>query len=69
MTLTTVLGMLKNLLPLLEPLGEQGITNLFTSIGTEVDKMSDSSDLKVLAKILLPGLQQFAVMELQKLKV
>lgn len=63
-----LVNLIKGLLPILLPLGEQGINQLFEMIEAEVKKMSDSNDLKQLAVCLLPGLKQFAIIELNKLK-
>lgn len=68
MTITSVLALFKSIIPVLEPLGEQGINSLFDALDAEIATMSDSNDLKVLAKILSPGLRQFAITEIQKIK-
>lgn len=63
----TLLAMLKSMIPILEPLGEQGIAQLFVAIDAEIAKMSHS-DLKDAAMIFSPALKQFAILEMQKLK-
>lgn len=67
MTLATVISMLKGMIPILEPIGEQGINQLFTVIDSEIAKLG-TGDMADFAKILSPALKQFAIMELQKLK-
>lgn len=61
------LQLLKSLLPILKPLGEQGVNQLFDMLDAEVAKMSDSADLKLLLVCLLPGLRKFAILEVQKI--
>lgn len=67
MKLSDILALLKTFVPILEPLGEQGIEQLFVSLQAQVDKMAQS-DGKDLAVILLPALKAFALLELRKLK-
>ncbi len=59
--------LLKSLLPILKPLGEQGVNQLFDMLDKEVASLSDSSDFKTLFVCLLPGLRQFAILEVKKL--
>jgi hypothetical protein len=61
------LKLLKSLLPLLKPLGEQGVNQLFDLLDVEVAKLSDSNDMKDFAKCLLPALRAFAVLEVKKI--
>jgi hypothetical protein len=61
------LQLLKSLIPVLKPLGEQGVNQLFDLLEGEVAKMSDSNDGKVLLQCLLPGLRKFAILEVQKI--
>lgn len=67
MSLSSILVLLKGMIPVLEPIGEQGIGQLFSIIDAEVAKMSNS-DFKDLAVVLSPALKQFAILEIQKLK-
>lgn len=67
MKLSDILALLKGLIPVIEPIGEQGIEQLFMSIQGQIDKMSNS-DFKDAAIVLLPALKQFALLELRKLK-
>lgn len=60
---------LKALIPILEPIGEQGINQLFASVVDPfIAELSDSSDLKLVAQCLSPGLKAFFIAEIQKLK-
>lgn len=66
----SILSILKSLVPILEPIGEQGINQLFSDvIGPAIAGMSDSGDLKILAQALAPGIQAFLIAEVKKLKV
>lgn len=67
MKLSDILVLLEGLIPVLEPIGEQGIAQLFGIIQAKVNAMSQS-DFKDAAVILLPALQQFAILEIRKLK-
>lgn len=67
MNLVSLIALLKSLVPVLEPIGEQGVEQLFQIIQGEVDKLSNS-DFKDAATILLPALKQFALLEIRKLK-
>lgn len=67
MKLSDILALLKGIIPILEPIGEQGIAQLFGMIQSKVDAMAQS-DFKDAAVILLPALQQFALLEIRKLK-
>lgn len=62
-----ILAMLKSMIPILEPLGEEGVNQLFLLIDGEIAKMGNG-DLKDAATIFSPALKQFAVLELKKLK-
>lgn len=64
---SSVLAILKSMIPILEPLGEQGIAQLFTAIDAEIAKMP-KNDFKDAAQIFSPALKAFAILELQKLK-
>lgn len=65
--MTSIINLLKGLIPILEPLGEQGITSLFDTLDADIAKMSDSNDFKLLLKVLSPGLRQFAIAEIKKI--
>lgn len=65
--MNTVLQLLKGIIPILEPIGENGINELFVVIDGEIAKMSDSSDLKTLVACMSPALKQFLLIELKKL--
>lgn len=67
--MNSIVDILKALIPLLEPLGEQGIEQLFTTvIDPYVASLSDSGDLKGLLTCVTPGLKQFMLLEMKKLK-
>lgn len=55
------------MIPVLEPIGEQGIDQLFVIIDGEVAKMP-ASDVKDALVIFSPALKAFAVLEIKKLK-
>ena len=65
--MSTLLALLKGLVPVLEPLGEQGVNNLFAQLDAQVVKMPPS-DWKDLATIMSPGMKAFVLLELGKLK-
>lgn len=67
MTLANVISMLRQFIPILEPLGEQGINQLFAIIDVEVAKLS--GDIADIAPILSAALKQVALLEMRKLKV
>jgi hypothetical protein len=67
MNLSSLLSLLKSLIPVLEPIGEQGVNQLFTQVNAWVASVS-SPDEKLVLQFLVPALQQFVIAELQKLK-
>lgn len=63
-----ILKILKTLVPILEPLGEQGINQLFTDVvDPYVANLPDSNDFKLAAQCLSPGIKAFMIAELKKL--
>jgi hypothetical protein len=67
MNFSSILQALKSFIPILEPLGEQGVNQLFSIIDAEIAKLA-SPDLKEAGQILSPALRQFAIAELKKLQ-
>ena len=68
MTMPSFLAMLKSLIPVIEPMGEQGINNLFSSVvNPYIAAMPDSADAKLLYQSLAPGVQSFLIAEMKKL--
>lgn len=67
MNFQSILSMLKSLLPVLEPLGEQGVNQLFTVIDQEIATLPQN-DFKDAAKIFSPAFKAFALLEINKLK-
>ncbi len=65
---SSVLAILKSMIPILEPIGEEGVAQLFDAIDAEVAKMGNG-DFKDAATIFSPALKAFAILELKKLKV
>lgn len=65
MSLDTVLKMLKGLIPVLKPLGEQGINQLFDILDAEVAKLH--GDLKDIAPIFVKAAREVALLEFRKL--
>lgn len=61
------LAILKTLIPLLEPIGEQGIEAVWATFDAEIAKLT-SPDLKDIYTILSPAFKQAALVELRKLK-
>ena len=67
--MNSVLVYLKALIPILEPIGEQGVNQLFAEvIDPAIASMSDSADLKRILVILSPAAKQIILAELQQLK-
>lgn len=67
--MNSILSALKALLPVIEPLGEQGVEQLWASvIDPFIAGLSDSNDSKALLQCISPGLKQFALLEMKKLK-
>jgi hypothetical protein len=67
--MTSFLTILKSLLPILEPIGEQGVNQLFSSVvDPAIASMSDSSDLKRAALVFAPAVKQFLIAELSQMK-
>lgn len=65
MNLGSILSILKSLIPVLLPLGEQGINQLFDILDAEVAKLG--GDLKDMAPILSKALREVALLEFRKL--
>lgn len=66
--MAALLATLKALVPVLEPLGEQGINQLFTQVvNPYVASLSDSNDMKLAAQCLAPGVQAFLIAEIKKI--
>jgi hypothetical protein len=63
-----LLQILKSLAPVLEPLGEQGINALFDAVVVPALSSGSDNDIMQLARCLAPGLKQFLILEIQKLK-
>lgn len=66
MNLAAILAMLKQFIPVLEPLGEAGINQLFDVVDAEVLKLK--GDLADMAPILAKALREVALLEMRKLK-
>lgn len=66
MDLSSILAMLKSLIPVLEPLGEQGINQLFDILDAQVAKLH--GDIADIAPILAKALREVALLEMKKLK-
>lgn len=64
--MTQLLAILKSLIPILEPLGEQGIEALWVYVDAEIAQMS--GDSKDICLVLSPAFKQVALLELRKLK-
>ena len=67
MDLSSILSMLKALVPVLEPIGEQGINQVWAQVDAQIASLSDSSDWKTLLQSLSPAIKQFIILELKKL--
>lgn len=68
--MTNLLLALKALIPVLEPLGEQGINQLWTTVvDPYIATLSSNADVKTLLQCLSPAMKQFVITEIQKLKV
>ncbi len=67
MNLTSILSMLKALIPVLEPIGEQGIAQLFDLLDAQVAK-STSPDMKDTLPIISKALREIALLEFRKLR-
>ncbi len=67
MNFQSILTLLKGLTPILEPLGEQGVTQLFVVIDQAIANLPQN-DFKDAAKIFSPAFKAFALLEIQKLK-
>lgn len=65
MNFDTILKMLKGLIPVLKPLGEQGINQLFDILDVEVKKFH--GDLADIAPIMVKALREVALLEFRKL--
>lgn len=64
----SLLAVLKSLVPILEPLGENGVNQLFaTVIDPYIASLPDSNDLKLAGQCLSPGVKAFLIAEMKKL--
>jgi len=67
--MSQLLAALKSLIPILEPIGEQGVNQLWSSVvDPYIASLGDGSDLKALLVCLSPAMKQFVILEIQKLK-
>lgn len=67
--MANLLAALKALVPILEPLGEQGVNQLWSSVVDPfVAGLSDNSDMKSALVCFSPAAKQFLILEIQKLK-
>lgn len=62
-----ILLILKGLIPVLEPLGESGINQLWIQVDAGIAAMADASDMKLAAQCLSPGVKAFLIAEIKKL--
>lgn len=65
MNLASIIAMLKSLIPVLKPLGEQGISQLFDIVDAEAAKLG--GDMKDIAPIMAKALREVALVEFRKL--
>lgn len=65
MNFDSIVSALKALIPVLKPLGEQGINQLFDLVDAEAAKLG--GDLKDVAPILAKALREIALVEFRKL--
>lgn len=65
MKFDSILAMLKSIMPVLEPLGEQGMNQLFDLLDAEVAKLG--GDMKEIGPVLTKALREVALIELRKL--
>jgi hypothetical protein len=64
---TNIIALLKTMLPAIEPLGEAGINQLFVGLTAWANTLPSPDEKRFLLAVL-PGIQQFAIGELQQLK-
>lgn len=67
MNLGTLLAMLKSLVPVLLPLGESGINQLFQLIDAEIAKIPKTNDASEILPIVSVAAKQIVLMEFRKL--
>ncbi len=62
------LAVLKALVPILEPIGEQGINQLFSSVvDPYLAGLPDTSDWKLAGQCFSPAMKAFLIAEIKKL--
>lgn len=66
MSLASIVAMLKGFIPILEPIGEQGLAQLWSIVDAEVAKVS-SPDVKEFLQAVSPAVKAYALAEMKKL--